>query len=109
MPIARGDQRHRPQPLSRLRHETSRLEAILTVGRKSSNVNDFALMTMLGLLGLRIFEATGVNIEALEEVHGHRVLRVLGKGETRLRWSRCHLPWGARSNERSTVGSVARS
>ena len=36
---------------------------------------------MLGLLGLRIFEATGANIEALEEVHGHRVLRVLGKGD----------------------------
>ena len=36
---------------------------------------------MLGLLGLRIFEATGANVEALEEVHGHRVLRVLGKGD----------------------------
>jgi hypothetical protein len=81
---------------------------MLIAGRKSSNVNDFALVTMLGLLGLRIFEATGANIEALEEVHGHRVLRVLGKA-TRLRWSRCHLPWRARSNERSTTGSVARS
>lgn len=57
------------------------LEAMLTAGRTSSNINDFALVTMLGLLGLRIFEATGANIEALEEVHGHRVLRVLGKGE----------------------------
>ena len=57
------------------------LEAMLTAGRKSSNVNDFALVTMLGLLGLRIFEATGANIEALEEVHGHRVLRVWGKGD----------------------------
>ncbi|GCD91525.1 tyrosine recombinase XerD [Nocardioides sp. LS1] len=57
------------------------LEAMLTAGRRSSNVNDFALVTMLGLLGLRIFEATGANIEALEEVHGHRVLRVLGKGD----------------------------
>ncbi|MGN6577247.1 MAG: tyrosine-type recombinase/integrase [Nocardioides sp.] len=57
------------------------LEAMLTAARKSSNVNDFALVTMLGLLGLRIFEATGANIEALEEVHGHRVLRVLGKGD----------------------------
>ena len=36
---------------------------------------------MLGLLGLRIFEATGANIEALSEVHGHRVLRVHGKGD----------------------------
>ena len=57
------------------------LEAMLTAGRKSSNVNDFALVTMLGLLGLRIFEAAGATIEALEEVHGHRVLRVWGKGD----------------------------
>jgi site-specific recombinase XerD len=57
------------------------LEAMLTAARKSSNVNDFGLVTMLGLLGLRIFEATGANIEALDEVHGHRVLRVLGKGD----------------------------
>ena len=35
---------------------------------------------MLGLLGLRIFEATGANIEDLGEEHGHRVLRVCGKG-----------------------------
>jgi site-specific recombinase XerD len=54
---------------------------MLTAGRQSSNINDFALVTMLDLLGLRIFEATGANIEALEEVHGHRVLRVLGKGD----------------------------
>jgi site-specific recombinase XerC len=56
------------------------LEAMLTAARQSPNIDDFALVTMLGLLGLRIFEATGANIEALEEVHGHRVLRVLGKG-----------------------------
>jgi integrase/recombinase XerD len=56
-------------------------EAMLCAGKQSPNLNDFALVTMLGLLGLRIFEATGANIEALEEVHGHRVLRVLGKGE----------------------------
>jgi site-specific recombinase XerD len=57
------------------------LEAMLTAARQSPNIDDFALVTMLGLLGLRIFEATGANIEALEEVHGHRVLRVLGKGD----------------------------
>jgi integrase/recombinase XerD len=43
-------------------------------------VFDFALVTMLGLLGLRIFEATGLDIGDLREQHGHRVLRVLGKG-----------------------------
>jgi integrase/recombinase XerD len=36
---------------------------------------------MLGLLGLRIFEASGSDIEALNEVRGHRVLRMQGKGD----------------------------
>ncbi len=35
---------------------------------------------MLGLLGLRIFEATSADISDLGEEHGHRVLRVCGKG-----------------------------
>ena len=35
---------------------------------------------MLGLLGLRIFEATGANIADLGEEHGHPVLRVCCKG-----------------------------
>lgn len=35
---------------------------------------------MLGLLGLRIFEATSADIDDLGEEHGHRVLRVVGKG-----------------------------
>jgi integrase len=35
---------------------------------------------MLGLLGLRIFEATGADINDLGEEHGHRVLRICGKG-----------------------------
>jgi integrase/recombinase XerD len=36
---------------------------------------------MLGLLALRIFEATGSDIDDLDEQHGHRVLRVHGKGD----------------------------
>jgi integrase/recombinase XerD len=56
-------------------------EALLTASRESENVNDFALVAMLGLLGLRIFEATGSDINALSETHGHRVLRVHGKGD----------------------------
>jgi integrase/recombinase XerD len=56
-------------------------EALLTAARTSANRCDFALVTMLGLLGLRIFEATGSNIEDLGEEHGHRVLRVRGKGD----------------------------
>jgi integrase/recombinase XerD len=55
-------------------------EAMLTAARESPNPCDFALVAMLGLLGLRIFEATGANIADLGEEHGHRVLRVCGKG-----------------------------
>jgi integrase/recombinase XerD len=59
-------------------------EALLTSARTSTNRHDFALVTMLGmlgLLGLRIFEATGSNIDDLGGEHGHRVLRVRGKGD----------------------------
>jgi integrase len=55
-------------------------EALLTAARQSPNRYDFALVAMLGLLGLRIFEATGANIADLGEEHGHRVLRLCGKG-----------------------------
>ncbi len=51
-----------------------------TVSRDSTNSNDFALVAMLGLLGLRIFEACGADIADLGEEHGHRVLKVRGKG-----------------------------
>lgn len=56
-------------------------EALLTTAKQSTNRCDFALVAMLGLLGLRISEATGSNIEDLGEEHGHRVLRVRGKGD----------------------------
>jgi integrase/recombinase XerD len=55
-------------------------EALLTAARESANPNDFALVAMLGLLGLRIFETTASNIDDLGEEHGHLVLRVMGKG-----------------------------
>src|SRR4029077_1316887 len=55
-------------------------EALLTAARESANQCDFALVAMLGLLGLRIFEATGADVADLGEEHGHRVLRVCGKG-----------------------------
>src|SRR5713226_430863 len=55
-------------------------EALLTAARESANDNDFALVAILGLLGLRIFEATGADIGDLGDEHGHRVLRVCGKG-----------------------------
>jgi integrase/recombinase XerD len=53
---------------------------MLTAARESPHLCDFALVAMLGLLGLRIFEAAGANIADLGEEHGHRVLRVRGKG-----------------------------
>ncbi|WP_171064601.1 tyrosine-type recombinase/integrase [Actinomadura soli] len=55
-------------------------EALLSAACASANHNHFALVAMLGLLGLRIFEATGADIDDLGEEHGHRVLRVIGKG-----------------------------
>jgi site-specific recombinase XerD len=55
-------------------------EAMLTTARLSTNRNDFALVCLLGLLGLRIFEATSLDISDLGEEHGHRVVRVVGKG-----------------------------
>jgi site-specific recombinase XerD len=55
-------------------------EALITTARLSPNPNDFALIALLGLLGLRIFEACGAGIGDLGEEHGHRVLRVRGKG-----------------------------
>jgi integrase/recombinase XerD len=54
--------------------------ALLAAARQSPNPFDFALVAMLGLLGLRIFEATSTDITDLGEEHGHRVLRVCGKG-----------------------------
>ncbi|HEX6523089.1 MAG TPA: tyrosine-type recombinase/integrase [Streptosporangiaceae bacterium] len=55
-------------------------EALLTAARQSPNPCDFALVVIPGLLGLRSSEATSTNIADLGEEHGHRVLRVCGKG-----------------------------
>jgi integrase/recombinase XerD len=57
-----------------------RFEAMLVAARRSGNPSDFALVCFLGLLGLRIFEAVGADVTDLGEEHGHRVLRVVGKG-----------------------------
>src|SRR5215213_1631591 len=45
-------------------------EALLHVARQSADRHDFALVAMLGLLGLRIFEATAADITNLGEEHG---------------------------------------
>jgi integrase/recombinase XerD len=69
-----------PSESPTLRFTHLQFEALLTAARQSANPCDFALVAMLGLLGLRIFEATGADIADLGEEHGHRVLRVCGKG-----------------------------
>ena len=40
-----------------------------------------ALAVLLGLNGLRVSEACGTNVEDIAFDHGHRTLRVLGKGQ----------------------------
>ena len=82
-------------------------EALLTAARESANVNDFALVATLGLLGLRIFEACAADIADLGEEHGHRVLRVVGKG-SKVVLFRCRPRSGGRSTGPSTVAPRAR-
>ena len=82
-------------------------EALLTAARQSANRNDFALVAMLGLLGLRIFEATGADIGDLGEEHGHRVLRVCGKA-ARSSWSRCPRQSPGPSTAPSTAAAPVR-
>jgi integrase/recombinase XerD len=84
LPFSPADYVPRPpvpaeSPTLGLRHLD--FEALITTARLSANINDFALITMLGLLGLPIFEACGASIGDLGEEHGHRVLKVRGKGD----------------------------
>jgi hypothetical protein len=65
-------------------------ETLLIAARESGNPCDFALVAMLGLLGLRIFEATGADITDLGEEHGHQVLRVCGTPGLRGRTATSH-------------------
>jgi integrase len=60
----------------------------------------FALVAMLGLLGLRISEATRANISDLGEEDGHRGLRVCGKGTQGVLIARAVGPGNAHSGER---------
>jgi site-specific recombinase XerD len=46
----------------------------------ASGPTDHALACLLGLLGLRVAEACGVDIEHLSTERGHRTVTVLGKG-----------------------------
>jgi len=59
-------------------------EAMLHTSKDSDNLSDFALVSMLGLLGLRRAAAANARIEDLGEEHGHRVLSTLGKGDKKV-------------------------
>jgi integrase/recombinase XerD len=63
---------------------------------------------MLGVLGLRIFEATGANIEDLGEEHGHRVSGSTARPAKSCS-SRCRPPPPAvgRAIERAVSGRVS--
>lgn len=48
---------------------------------RASHVMDAALVTLMGMLGLRVSEACAVKIEDYQDTErGHRVLRLVGKG-----------------------------
>lgn len=56
------------------------LGALIQTAR-ASHVMDNALITLMGMLGLRVSEACNVRIEDYQDVErGHRVLRLVGKG-----------------------------
>ena len=56
------------------------LGALIQTAR-ASHVMDNALITLMGMLGLRVSEACGVKIEDYQQIErGHRVLRLIGKG-----------------------------
>lgn len=56
------------------------LGSLVATARASSPI-DAALVSLMGLLALRVTEACSVNVEDFSEVErGHRVLRVYGKG-----------------------------
>ena len=83
-------------------------EALLCAARNAGDRHDFALMAKLGLLGLRIFEAAAADIADLGEQHGHRVLRVVGKG-TNVVLVPLPRPWAGPSTRPSPIDATARS
>ena len=83
-------------------------EALLTTAKHSVNRCDFALVTMLGLLGLRIFEVTGMTSGTLVKSTATACCACAARA-TRSCSSRSRLPWAAPSNEPSPSGPPARS
>lgn len=73
-------------------------EGMLSAARESANKFDFALVSMLGLLGLRIFEATGSDIENLESHTATESSGSTARG-TKSSWCPSRLPCHAPSTE----------
>ncbi len=70
---------HVPEESQVLGLDRMQLGALVAAAR-ASTPDDAALITMLGLLGLRISEACHANIEDLGTQRGHRTLHIIGKG-----------------------------
>jgi len=70
---------HVPEESQALGLDRMQLGALVATARASSP-DDAALITMLGLLGLRIFEACSADIADLGSERGHRTLHIIGKG-----------------------------
>jgi site-specific recombinase XerD len=70
---------HVPEESQVLGLDRMQLGALVAAAR-ASGPDDAALITLLGLLGLRVSEACHVNIEDMGTERGHRTLHVIGKG-----------------------------
>ena len=77
-------------------------EAMIVAARTSANLFDFALVAMLGLLGLRIFEACNATSTTSARSTA-TVSCVCWAKAPNSRWSRCHRPWAGRSTARSAT------
>ena len=55
------------------------LRALLAAAR-AAGPREHALLCLLGLNGLRISEAVGIDVDDLSSDRGHRLVRIMGKG-----------------------------
>jgi integrase/recombinase XerD len=70
---------HVPEESQVLGLDRMQLGALVATAR-AATPDEAALITMLGLLGLRISEACQTNIEDMSTERGHRTLHIIGKG-----------------------------
>jgi Phage integrase, N-terminal SAM-like domain len=82
-------------------------EALITTARLSTNPNDFALVALLGLLGLRIFEACPPALPTSARNTATASCGCVAK-VARSSSSRCHRRSAGPSTERSATGATVR-